>query len=291
MASRSTICAGESPNRFLEIFRPDFVLQVVPLRRPYHSNAVSEKLKEILVARDDPHVETLSGRLQRDRRYDVVRLVPGRGKDGQPHRLQHILYYRDLRAHVVRHRHPVRLVLFVLLMPPRLLLGVEDDDEAVRGVFLHQPQDDADKAVHGARVLPAGVRQRIPYEGVVGSVGYGVAVNEKNCHATTSSFRCRVQGIGPYVFLDGARHQIAHRSPLRDHVADRARRNRIRAGRHHDNRRFARHAGRDFVARPLHGEDRGVSEDDVRLPPRAHLTKRIRSDKKVDIRPCRNRAS
>ena len=112
-----------------------------------------DELREILVARRDDRRRAGGRRSPSQRADDVVGLDAFDAQQRNAHRFDRFEQRLDLRAQLVGHRRPVRLVLGVEVVAERLAGRVEHDGHARRLQLVEQLVEHVDDAEHGVRRL------------------------------------------------------------------------------------------------------------------------------------------
>jgi hypothetical protein len=178
-------------------------------------DAAVDQLRHVLVAGGDQHRAARGGGAPRQRADHVVGLDAGQAQQRQPERLDRLEQRLHLRAQVVGHRRPVRLVLGEQLVAEGLARRVEHDRDARRVVVLQELLQHVDHAVDRAGRLAARVGER--RQRVERAVEIGGAVDEHEVRAGSAA-------VPAFAFMSG-------RWPVRARGAAGQRRNRRRRSR------------------------------------------------------------
>ena len=152
-------------------------------------DAVVHQLRHVLVAGGDDHAHAGVGRAAGERADHVVRLDAGHAQQRQPLRLDGGDQRVDLRAQVVGHRRPVRLVLGEQLVAERLAGRVEYHADQRRVLLLQQLGQHVEHAEHRPGGLAPGVGER--WQRVERPVQVGRAVHQHQ--RARFSHGCRVR--------------------------------------------------------------------------------------------------
>ena len=151
-----------------------------------HRHVVGDELEHVAVARDDDDLHALRGRLGREGRDDVVRLV-ARGLDvADLQRVEDLVDQRDLAGELRGRGAAPGLVLRILLEPEGLPGQVEGHPDVGRLLVAEHVDEHRREAVDGVGVLSRLGREVLGRQGVERAVCQRVAVEEKEpvrgCH-------------------------------------------------------------------------------------------------------------
>ena len=158
-ASTSTTCSGATPNFS---FTPSASYQVPSSRGVEDADAVADELIEILVARDDRHLEAGRGRLLRQRPDHIVGFVALGGEDRHAERLARRVHHRDLLGELVRHRRAVRFVVGDEVVAERAARQIERRRDVFRLVLVEQLAEHRDEDVDRVGGRPCALRSSPP---------------------------------------------------------------------------------------------------------------------------------
>ena len=147
-----------------------------------------DQLRHVLVAGRDQHLQARVHGALRQRADDVVGLDARNPQQRQAQRLHGVDQRLDLRAQVVRHGRPVRLVLGKQFVAERLARRVEHDGDQFGVLLALHAQQHVEHAEHGTRRLAARVGQR--RQCVEGPVQVRRAIHEHQCARVNHRGRC-----------------------------------------------------------------------------------------------------
>ena len=151
-----------------------------------HRHVVGDELEHVAVARDDDDLHALRGRLGREGRDDVVRLVAGGLDVADLQRVEHLVDQRDLAGELGRRGAAPGLVLRILLEPEGLPGQVEGHPDVGRLLVAEHVDEHRREAVDGVGVLARLGREVLGRQGVERAVCQRVAVEEqepvRGCH-------------------------------------------------------------------------------------------------------------
>ena len=154
-----------------------------------------QELEHILIAGDDDDVEPGPFRLVRERADQIVRLVPGLPDSGNIKSFHHAMDVGNLGAHAVRHRRPLRLVVFELRVAQGRPLFVERHDEAIRLLLANNLQQHRREAEDGVGLETFGIIHR--RQGEEGTIDVGAPIDQVERLAAGIGACHGVRGLEP----------------------------------------------------------------------------------------------
>jgi hypothetical protein len=129
------------------------------------ADAVADELEEVLVARDNGHVEPGRHRLLRQRPDYIVRLVAFGGEDRHAQGFARGMHHGNLLRQLVRHRRSIGFVVGGEVVAERPSRQIEGRCDIGGVVLVEQLAQHRDEDVHGVRRTPF----RVPQQPAFGS--------------------------------------------------------------------------------------------------------------------------
>jgi hypothetical protein len=139
-------------------------------------DAVVHQLKEILVSRDDRHLEPGRGGLRRQRADHVVRFIALRGEDGHAHGFARLVHQRDLLREIAGHRRAVGLVVGDDVVAEGRAGEIEGGGDVLRLMIVDQLAQHRHEAIDGVGGVSVGAGQ--PADRVIGAIHLRAAVDQ-----------------------------------------------------------------------------------------------------------------